>query len=144
MELHFDWKGIERILEEVRTAKTARADYEGNTDKGIWLVGDQGVYLMANTSDGIHNSKMAADDKHFVVYANQCNPQTMEFDDWWEAKRASFGGDDGVEVIKLEDIDRLLANKPSPSAKPKCLLLDISPSQYAIDILWEVFRAKKK
>ncbi len=144
MELHFEWSGIERILEEVRTAKTAKADYSGNTDKGIWLVGDQGVYLMANTSDGIHNSKMKKDDKHFVVYADQCNPDKMEFDEWWANKRASFGGDDGVEVITLEEIDRLLSKKPSPTAKPKCLLIDISPDQYGIEIVWEVFKSPKK
>lgn len=144
MELHFEWNGIERILEEVRTAKTVKPDYNGNTEKGIWLVGDQGVYLMANTLDGIYNRKKKADDKHFVVYANQCNPGTMEFDEWWAYKRASFGGDDGVETIKLEEIDRLLSKKPSPMANPKYLLIDISPSQYGMEIVWEVYTSKKK
>ena len=144
MELHFEWKGVERLLEEIGSAKTARPDYNGTTDKGLWLVGDQGVYLMANTSDGIHNSKMKKDDKHFVVYADQCNPDTMEFDEWWSYKRASFGGDDGVETIKLEEIDRLLAKKPSPTAKPKMLLIDISPTQLGIEIMWEVHKSKEK
>lgn len=144
MELHFEWKGIERILEEVRTAKTAREDYNGETSKGLWLVGDQGVYLMANTSDGIHSSKRQKGEEHFVVYADQCNPDTMEFDDWWAYKRASFGGDDGVETIKLEEIDRLLAKKPSPTAKPKMLLIDISPTQFGLEIVWELHKSKKK
>jgi hypothetical protein len=59
---------------------------------GFWLVGDQGVYLM-------HNGK-ATDDKQSVVYADECNPDTMPFDQWWGAKQASFGGDDGVEFIE--------------------------------------------
>lgn len=108
------------------------------TDKQLAL------YLMANTSDGVHNRKIKKDDKHFVVYANQCNPETMEFDDWWAYKRASFGGDDGVETIKLEEIDRLLSKKPSPTAKPKCLLIDISPTQFGIEIVWELHKSKKK
>ncbi len=53
MKMHFKWDGVEKLLEEVRTAKTARDLYEQKTGKGIWLVGDHGVYLMANTSDGV-------------------------------------------------------------------------------------------
>lgn len=144
MKLHFNWKGIERLLEEVRSAKTAKADYSGNKDKGLWLVGDHGVYLMANTSDGIHNSKMQKGDKHFVVYADECNPDKMEFDEWWANKRASFGGDDGVETLILAEIDGLLSNKPSPTAKPKCLIIDISPSQYAVEIKWAASKSRTK
>lgn len=46
MKLHFSWTQIEKALEEVRTASTARPLYEEETGKGLWLVGDEGVYLM--------------------------------------------------------------------------------------------------
>lgn len=52
MQLNFPWTGIETLLEEIRSAKTVKPMYKRKTGKGFWLVGDQGVYLMANTSDG--------------------------------------------------------------------------------------------
>ncbi len=72
MKLHFDWKGVERLLKEIRTATKAKTLYGEETGKGLWLVGDTGVYLMANTTDGIHNIKMGICDNHFVVYADEC------------------------------------------------------------------------
>lgn len=71
-------------------------------------MGDQGVYLMANTSDGIHHSGLGHNQRRPVVYAHECNPDTMEFEDWWEAKRQSFGGDDGSEFIALEEVLKLI------------------------------------
>ena len=57
MELHFEWKGVEQY-----SKKSAQPKQQGRLQRrskqGLWLVGDQGVYLMANTSDGVHNSKM--------------------------------------------------------------------------------------
>lgn len=51
-------------------------------DSSVWLVGDQGVYLMFDKE---------------VVYAKGCNPETDE--DWWEKKGKEFGGDDGGDEI---------------------------------------------
>lgn len=59
---------------------------------GFWIVGDHGVYLM-------HNGTRPEGEESVVVYARECDPTKMEFDDWWDAKRASFGGDDGVDFI---------------------------------------------
>lgn len=144
MKLHFPWNGIEKILEEINTATTAKTLHEEVTGKGFWLVGDHGVYLMAHTTDGVLNKNRQKDEKHFVVYADECNPDTLDFDAWWDNKRASFGGDDGVEFISLEDIEDRLRQKPSPSAKPTCLIIDISPENYAYDVMWEVARSGKR
>jgi hypothetical protein len=73
-------------------ANGVRPLYEQVTGRGYWLVGDEGVYLM-------HNGQLAKDEKPVVAYAVQCNPKTMDFDAWWQNKRDSFGGDDGVEFI---------------------------------------------
>lgn len=104
MKLHFLWTGIETLLTEVITAKTVRPLYGENTGKGLWLVGDQGIYLMANTSDGEINSRPKADGLLPCVYAAECNPATMAFEDWWANKQITFGGDDGVEFLPLADI----------------------------------------
>jgi hypothetical protein len=42
------------------------------TGKGLWLVGDQGVYLMPNT-DGKTRT---------IAYARECDPTKLEFDEW--------------------------------------------------------------
>lgn len=61
---------------------------------GYWLVGDEGVYLMHN-ANGQSNPAT-------VIYAEECNPVTMAFDDWWDTKHETFGGDDGVEYLEPE------------------------------------------
>lgn len=69
-------------------------DYYGQkTGPGFWFVGDHGVYLMPN-------AVLAKGEKPVVVYACECDPTRMEFDDWYDAKRDLFGGDDGAEIIE--------------------------------------------
>jgi hypothetical protein len=113
MKLHFPWSGIETLLTEVITAKTVRPLFDEQTGKGLWLVGDQGVYLMANTTDGEINSKPKPDNTNAVVYADECDPTRMAFEDWWANKRRSFGNDDGVEFIPLLDFITFRRDDPT-------------------------------
>lgn len=138
MRLTFPWTGIEKILEELLSAETIKPLYERETGKGFWLVGDQGVYLMPNTTDGTHHKNRKKDEKLLVVYAEECDPVKLEFDEWWANKRASFGGDDGVEFIEIETIEKLAANVPQKKAKPYALLIDITPDQFGLDIIWRL------
>lgn len=68
---------------------------------GLWLVGDEGVYIMSN-------GKLAKGEKALVVYADECHP--VGNPGWWHYKRRWFGGDDGIEFIEAErlipDFDR--------------------------------------
>lgn len=59
----------------------------------LLLVHDQGVYLMSN---GIPRSADA------VAYAEGCDPKVGEFDEWYGKSRDLVGGDDFVEVIRIE------------------------------------------
>lgn len=68
-----------------------------NPPPGFWLIGDHGVYLM-------HNGVSAEGQKQPVAYAIECNPKKMGFDDWWAAKSATFGADDGTEYFEPEQI----------------------------------------
>lgn len=60
---------------------------------GLWLVGDEGVYIMSN-------GKLAEGRKPLVVYAEQGHPKGDM--DWWDYKRRHFGADDGVEFVEAE------------------------------------------
>lgn len=119
MKLNFARGGVERLLVHVRNATSHRASYGREPLAGLWLVGDQGVYLMSSGEP-----VMERDGGH-VVYARECNPDRMAFDDWWATKRRSFGGDDGVEVLPLAAVTEALATYPVGRG----LMLDVTPQR---------------
>ncbi|MBZ9739779.1 MULTISPECIES: DUF3085 domain-containing protein [unclassified Mesorhizobium] len=70
---------------------------------GLWLVGDEGVYLLSN-------GKLAEGQKAFICYAEECNPSINP--DSWHYKRQYFGGDDGIEFIDAAEVLHLLDKTP--------------------------------
>ncbi len=116
MKLHFKWTEVAKALDEVRKATGIRQLYGEDTGPGLWLVGDEGVYLMPNTTDP----------KRTIVYARECDPKKLDFDTWWANKRASFGGDDGVEFLPLADIKQFAV------PKPRNLTLDFQGESFTI------------
>lgn len=76
---------------------------------GLILVGDEGVYLMANVPI---ETVVSAGVPH-VAYAAEVNPRMLPFDTWWEAKRTSFGPDDGTIFLPDEMIAGPLSRIPS-------------------------------
>ncbi|TIQ41899.1 MAG: DUF3085 domain-containing protein [Mesorhizobium sp.] len=74
-----------------------------NRKPGLWLVGDHGVYLCSN-------GELAKGAKPLVAYAEECDPHRN--DDWFEAKRRTFGGDDGVDFLDAEGLEALIVSSP--------------------------------
>lgn len=70
---------------------------------GLWLVGDEGVYIMSN-------GRLTDGQRPLVVYAQECDPKTNPDD--WHYKRQHFGGDDGVEFIDAAVLIKLIAAAP--------------------------------
>ena len=62
---------------------------------GIFLVGDDGIYIMSNAAD----QEKGADGKLPLAYADEANPETMSGEAVYDAKRRIFGGDDGVDFL---------------------------------------------
>jgi hypothetical protein len=125
--LHFPWPKLSAALDELRAASRVRQLYGRKTGKGLWLVGDQGVYLMPNTTVK----------KRTTVYARECDPTKLEFDAWWAAKRATFGGDDGIEFIPIEDIERLAPDSPKkPGIVPQHLAIAMTPERLVLSLVW--------
>lgn len=91
---------------------------------GLILVGDEGVYLMANVPS---ETVVSAGVPH-VAYAAEVNPRTLPFDAWWEAKRASFGPDDGTVFLPEELLAGALSRIPAGGS----LLLEVSPEQIGV------------
>ncbi|MDR6955434.1 hypothetical protein J2X65_004814 [Ancylobacter sp. 3268] len=67
---------------------------------GLWLVGDEGVYLLSN-------GRLAEGQRPLVVYAEECDLKTNA--DCWHYKRQHFGADDGIEFLDAAELDRLMA-----------------------------------
>lgn len=76
---------------------------EAEARAGLWLVGDEGVYVMSN-------GKLAEGQRQLVIYAEECDPKTNP--DYWHYKRRYFGGDDGVEFIDAVELETLVAAQP--------------------------------
>ena len=107
MNLTFPKARVRELLEHSKAAATRRPSYSQTADPtkipaGLWLVGDQGVYLMSNAtmSEGQKRAEL--------VYAAEVDPDKLDFDTWWANKRASFGGEDGVEFLEADLIESWL------------------------------------
>lgn len=87
---------------------------------GIWLVGDQGVYLMSNAPI----EEVKAHRENHVAYAVEVDPTKMQFDSWWRAKGESFGSDDGCDFIDEKTLKEGLLGDTFE--------IDLTPSSMAI------------
>ncbi|MFK4259139.1 DUF3085 domain-containing protein [Agrobacterium tumefaciens] len=95
--------------------------YPGRDEQpGVWLVGDEGVYLMSN-------GKLSEGQRPCVVYAEECDPKTNP--DWWNYKRRHFGGDDGVEFLDGAMLVKVIA------ASPGCTHLQITMEETSMSIM---------
>lgn len=80
-----------------------RKTYDEKTGPGLWLVHDQGVYLMSNGIPHLEDPEKPEGSK--VVQAEGCDPKKDE--DWWETSRELVGGDDFVEFVPVDTMDEL-------------------------------------
>ena len=107
MRMTFDAVKVRALLEHSKASATHWEPYDVPTGEGLMLVGDQGVYLM---SSGLPLLPPPArgERRTNVVYANECNPETMDFDAWWDVKREGFGGDDAIEYLPAPLVEEAL------------------------------------
>ena len=68
-----------------------------NQQAKLMLVGSDGVYFMCDSTTSTDQA-----------FAEGCNPSVDKFDDWWELKRATWGGDDGADNVDAIEILTIL------------------------------------
>jgi hypothetical protein len=86
---------------------------------GLWLVGDQGVYIMSN-------GKLPDGGRPLVVYSEECHP--VGNPDWFDYKHRHFGGDDGIEFI---DAGQLL---PMFDRNLRCTHLNVQLTEHQVTL----------
>ena len=100
--LTFPIAAVRRVIERGKSDAAANGGFRnpyygqkpGKGEKpGLWLVGDNGVYIMSN-------GKLDEGDRPLVVYSEECHP--VGNPDWFDYKRRHFGGDDSIEFIEAE------------------------------------------
>lgn len=85
-------------------------DEEKHGKPGLWLVKDEGIYLMSNgtpallTKAGSPNGRNEIE-VNAVVYAEGYDPTKQDRGEVWDAARAAVGGDDFVEMLPVGMIE---------------------------------------
>lgn len=131
MRLTFERSGVNELLRHTRAAPRHATLYNDPTTAkpGLWLVGDEGVYLMSNGEPALLAPGHTGGRK--IVYASEVDPTKFGFDHWWDAKRRSFGGDDGINYIPYHEIIRALATWGPTDP----LRLEMTPGRLALVLL---------
>lgn len=128
--LEFDLQDVLKLCVHAMQAREHSRGYEdladpsGEAHPGLILVGDQGVYLMSNGKPGLMKDD---GDGHVVAYARGMNPDVDDFDTWWSAKRATFGGDDGADYLPwAKQIIEMNARRHMEKRPATKLLIELS------------------
>lgn len=137
VNLHFPIAGVLELMEHAENAPESKALYGDDTGPALWVVGDHGVYLMSNGEPALTRYEKDQVTKNKVVYARECNPDTMSFDEWWSAKRASFGGDDGADALTCAELREMLAAYERQDLKAESLRLGFAGGQMHVSFACE-------
>ena len=103
----FKTSELKPLIEHAKAAAEFDMGYESERTPvpALLFIHDQGVYLMSNgiprLSNG--NNPNQPDVNSRVAYAEGCDPNVGEFDDWYGMSRELVGGDDFVEILPIHD-----------------------------------------
>lgn len=97
----FKTKDLKRCITHALNSSNWQMGYDDTLTPapGLFFVHDSGVYLMSNGNPG---DVLKEDVGVYVAYADGCNPNIGEFDDWYNASRELVGGDDFAEILVIK------------------------------------------
>jgi len=130
MQLTFIRSEVEQQIVHARRSTKHKVIFDRpETDKpGLWLGGDQGVYLMSNGDPSLREPhEIEAESGSLMAYAEECNPRKLSFNEWRDNKDASYGGSDGTDFISMEEAMNWLEGTTG-----SFLLMDISEDSFAL------------
>ena len=132
-----DVEAIKELYEHTKGCAKHKKTYGGLTGPGLWLVHDQGVYLMSNGIPHLEDPDRPKSSK--IVQAKGCDPK--KDDGWWEESCQLVGGDDFVEHLPISSWDRIF--KLSEKCSNGRIEIEVTNKSIAVSFV-EVRRPKKK
>lgn len=114
MRLHFLKRDVQKLLEHTKQSSEHVSIYgdESTERPGLLIIGNEGVYLISNGKPGLFQDGALGlatpDNAAFVVYARECNPNTLHEEEWRRVKDESFGSDDGIDFLGVDFIEAAL------------------------------------
>lgn len=128
MILKFPTAEVRRLFDHAASSSDHRTEF-GSEEKvaGLFLVGDQGVYLASSGLPQllVDPSAPVGRQSSVVVYAQGASPLDLG---WRDLKECSYGGDDGADLIPLTDLGQALAEW-EVSSEPGFLKLEVRPNR---------------
>ena len=103
-EITFPLAAVLAEIEKCRSSKRHLKYFGQDTGPVLWLIGDSGIYLMGN------QDRRDETVPYDVVYSLESNPNTMEFEQWYQAKNDLYGRDDGCDVFEIPSILALIGD----------------------------------
>lgn len=97
-KLSFNAKNLSALLDHSFSCTEHKITFTGDSGPGLLICGDSGVYCMSTGNPAIPDPERNSPNK--VVCAEGCDP-LKNADDWWDVKRRTWGGDDGVDFISF-------------------------------------------
>lgn len=124
-KLVFSAPEVRRIIEYGRGKKHPTEQYGTpiRAKEFIYLVHDEGVYIMSGAEERFLTIDDAGKPKSIVAYAKGCSPKDP---DYWDVSRDLVGGDDFAEIIPIGNI-------PIPASAIK-LHIDLTETQIKVQV----------
>lgn len=131
--LKFDLAIVRRLVDHARNAPESLPYYGGTrAEPALWLVGQNDVFLMSNGKPALGaDGQLIADDTKGVLRltapAVGCDPAVDAVDSWRPIHDAIAGGDDFVQMLPVEDFERVL-----PSCRSHVVVLASGAECYVL------------
>ena len=133
-KLKFKATDVAELVAHSKAAEKHRAPYGiGEPVPGLFLVKDEGIYLMSNGQPTLPR-KDGQKGTH-VVYAQGFDPTERDRMEVWEDARAAVGGDDFAEMLPLTMFEQCM--------KCTLIVLSVTPAQIEVEGL-EVITATEE
>lgn len=137
-KLVFKRAGVLPLVAHAKASADHSPTYGRKPEAGLFLVHDQGIYLMSSGLPRLMADGTLGDEKSkgpsMVAYAKDCHP--IEDEDFWDNARDLVGGDDFAELLPLRFFEAL---ETSPD---ETFIIRANANSFAMEISTGATRAE--